>query len=497
MHTSLAFSLREILALTAGGALLWIGSVILYRRYLHPLAGIPGPAIPSMTRLYYWWYNAHSFKFIEACHDRYGPVVRIAPNEVHLSDPINYEKIYSVGYKFKKDPAVYMAFRGPTLFNTTSPEIHRQTRAPLNPFFSRKSVLKQQEIVWDKVNLLCSRMQDAGSAGAPFDLYTGLRAVAMDVISEYAYGHCWDQLRRRDLGIVWTKLYSTLGSLMHTAAQFPRAVTIISRVIPDKVTSKLNQGFAEIEAWMTKSHQDLVNVKRDMDNGVSPKRTTIFHEMMEYGIRDIDRLKMESLALMGGASETVGNALTVIVFNVITNQQILAEIQKELAEAYPDPTMPMDFKDLENLPYLTATVKEGLRLSYGAICRLPRRVPKGGVNFNGYFIPENTTIGMSSWMMHRNAKAFPNPDKFDPARWTVHDELTSLRQRCFVPFSSGSQSCIGQELARVEIYCTAAAIFRRFDKLKTWNVGPEDMVYEDKFEAMHPSNARRLKVLVA
>jgi cytochrome P450 len=109
---------------------------------------------------------------------------------------------------------------------------------------------------------------------------------------------------------------------------------------------------------------------------------------------------------------------------------------------------------------------------------------------------DQTTIGMSSWMMHRNPTAFPDPDKFDPARWTVKDDLSTLRQRCFVPFSSGSQSCIGQELARVEIYCAAAAIFRRLDRLKTWDVGTEDMVYEDKFEAMHPVSARQLKVVV-
>jgi cytochrome P450 len=379
MQPPLPNSRWEILGLVAGGLSVWIVSLILYRRYLHPLAGIPGPAIPSVTRLHYWWYNVHSFKFIEACHAKYGPVVRIAPNEVHLSDPYNYEKLYSVGYKFNKDPAVYLGFRGPTLFNATSSDVHREARMPLNPFFSRRSVLEQQGIVWDKVNLLCRRMREAGEKGAAFDMYCGLRAFATDILSEYAYGDCWNQLDRQDLGIAWTKLYYTLGSLMHLAAQFPLIVTIISRVMPDRIAAKLNPGFAEIETWMTvsrdmlssstcsrltklqRSHNDLLTVKHDMDNGVRPKRTTIFHELMANGIRDIERLKMEALALMGGGSETIGNALTVMLFNILTNQQISAELRRELCEAYPDPNMPMDFEDLEKLPYLTAVVKEALR----------------------------------------------------------------------------------------------------------------------------------------
>jgi cytochrome P450 len=107
-----------------------------------------------------------------------------------------------------------------------------------------------------------------------------------------------------------------------------------------------------------------------------------------------------------------------------------------------------------------------------------------------------TIVGMSSWMMHRDPIAFPDPDRFDPTRWTVKDEFSSWRERCLVSFSSGSRACIGQELAKVELYCTIAAIFRRFNNLEAWNVGPEDVVYEDYFAALHPKTARRFQVIV-
>ena len=50
----------------------------------------------------------------------------------------------------------------------------------------------------------------------------------------------------------------------------------------------------------------------------------------------------------------------------------------------------------------TAVIKEGLRLSFGVVGRLPRVVPSGGATLQGYFIPEGYIVGMSSWLMVRH-----------------------------------------------------------------------------------------------
>ena len=87
--------------------------VLVYRRCFHPLAAVPGPFLASVTKLYQTYFAGKYFEHIGRLHERYGPIVRICPNEVHLSDPELYDKIYYVGTNFTKDPIYYNATNVP------------------------------------------------------------------------------------------------------------------------------------------------------------------------------------------------------------------------------------------------------------------------------------------------------------------------------------------------------------------------------------------------
>jgi len=100
---------------------------------------------------------------------------------------------------------------------------------------------------------------------------------------------------------------------------------------------------------------------------------------------------------------------------------------------------------------------------------------------------------MSSWFMHRNLTAFPNPEIFDPERWLDPVEAR-YRDKFLIPFSRGQRACIGQALAMCELYVAIAQIFRRFPDLEAPDVGPEDFAYEDYFVAIHPRQARKFRV---
>jgi cytochrome P450 len=99
-------------------------------------------------------------------------------------------------------------------------------------------------------------------------------------------------------------------------------------------------------------------------------------------------------------------------------------------------------------------------------------------------------------MMHRNQDAFPSPDTFDTTRWTDPDQAAvRAREKCLVPFSRGSRTCIGQNLALCELYVMLGTLFRRFDNLDAFDVGPQDMGYVDYFSAFHPKGSRAFKVV--
>jgi len=208
----------------------------------------------------------------------------------------------------------------------------------------------------------------------------------------------------------------------------------------------------------------------------------------------VDNLKDEAFVLISAATDTTGNVMTVAAYNVITNHLIYRKLAAELAEAFPDPSATLDFVTLEKLPYLTAVIKEALRLSYGIIGRLPRVTPEGGAEFNGHYVPEGTIVGMSSWMMHRNETIFPRPTVFDPERWVDSTAARKL-DKYLVTFSKGNRQCVGMPLAYCEIYVTLGTLFRKFSDLDVEEITAEELEYDDYFAANPPDDARRLHIL--
>jgi len=129
-----------------------------------------------------------------------GPLVRITPDEVHLSDPLNYELINFVGSKWPKSNFYDIFGLEYSTFSARSPDLHRIRRSALNPFFSRKMVLELEDIVQDKASKLISLAKNAFSAGKSLNLHFAFRSISVDVITEYAFGQSYDLLDRPDLG---------------------------------------------------------------------------------------------------------------------------------------------------------------------------------------------------------------------------------------------------------------------------------------------------------
>ncbi len=96
----------------------------------------------------------------------------------------------------------------------------------------------------------------------------------------------------------------------------------------------------------------------------------------------------EAQALMFGGTDTIGNTLMVGAFHLLKHPEKMQKLQSELSASWPlpaekEPTV----RDLERLPYLTAVIKESLRLSSGVTSGLPRIVPATGATISGVDVP--------------------------------------------------------------------------------------------------------------
>lgn len=351
-------------------ALLRTAWVVIYRIYFHPLAKVPGPLLARITWLYSFWYNIVTKRFylrVQELHEQYGPVIRITPDEIHLSDPENLEKIYFVGSRYPKDAAFYGAFGADrSVFTAPSPDVHRVKRAALNPFFSRKKVLELEDIVQDKAEKLVGRMKKAFNSTGAIDLHHGFRAISVDVITDYAFGDSYNFLDRDDFGIDFFNGFRDTGPALWTFQQFP-VIQRVAKKMPFWLAERLSAPLALRRSQHMSSRAQVLKVKAAVERDEKVSRTTIFHELLcpdaaeGYAVPNVDELSSEAQNILGAASDTTGNTLTIAAYNVVRNPDIYARLSAELKEAFPNPEGRLEFVALEKLPYLTAVIKEGLR----------------------------------------------------------------------------------------------------------------------------------------
>lgn len=154
---------------------------------------------------------------------------------MHLSEPENYEKIYHIGSRYSKDANYYGAFGNEnSSFTTPANELHRIRRTGLNSFFSRKVVTELEDVVQDKAQKLCRAIDHAILSKKPMDLHHALRAVSIDVVTDYAFGQSYNLLESPDFGYDFFMVVLRLGPAAWIFRQVPWLKAVL-RTIPEPI----------------------------------------------------------------------------------------------------------------------------------------------------------------------------------------------------------------------------------------------------------------------
>lgn len=170
---------------------------LLYKRYASPLRHYPGPWLASVSRLWKVWSTASTNTHLEhiALHQKYGPVVRIAPNEVSISSPEAARLVLSAGKRFYKTDfyGVFPPPENPDIFTEVREHVHAQKKKVANVPYSMAAMQQLSPFINDTVELLVSKL--AGIAyqpvpdgrGPQVDLGAWLHYFAFDVLGEVAF----------------------------------------------------------------------------------------------------------------------------------------------------------------------------------------------------------------------------------------------------------------------------------------------------------------------
>ncbi|KAJ5440262.1 Cytochrome P450 [Penicillium cf. griseofulvum] len=186
------------------------------------------------------------------------------------------------------------------------------------------------------------------------------------------------------------------------------------------------------------------------------------HSLMEKLNRKESNLELMQAAAeckdhMAAGIDTTGDGLCFLMWELSQPQNLCFQqsLYKELTAAPAN-------APLDSYAYLDAVVKEALRCAPPIPMSLPRYVPAGGREIDGFVIPENTIVSCQPYSVHRiNENVFPEPDRFNPERWLV-EEGAAERNRLFFSFATGGRGCTGKNLALVEMKMLLREVYSRY-----------------------------------
>jgi cytochrome P450 len=168
----------------------WLEQLIRYR-FLSPLRNFPGPFWASITRL---WIAYHNMKEDEcqvelALHKKHGPVLRITPTMLLVSDATKLPEVYARNANKSKYYVTGSFGKTESLFNMQEHSVHAHYRKIAAGPYAFSNIKKMEPLVDTRMRHWLSVMGERfGETGAKFDFAPWAVFMAYDIISEIGFG---------------------------------------------------------------------------------------------------------------------------------------------------------------------------------------------------------------------------------------------------------------------------------------------------------------------
>ncbi|CAG0896473.1 unnamed protein product [Darwinula stevensoni] len=175
------------------------------------------------------------------------------------------------------------------------------------------------------------------------------------------------------------------------------------------------------------------------------------------------RVNISDLFIAG--SETTSNTTRWCILFLLCHPEIQHKLQAEVDNVVGRDRLP-SLNDRDRLPYTEAFIME--------VQRLARLIPLGvghaateDVEFGGYRFPKGTVFMANIWSCHSDPKYWPDPEKFDPGRFLNSDGSLKTKVPSFLPFALGKRQCLGESLARMELFLFVTIFMQKLTFLTT------------------------------
>jgi len=430
--------------------------------------GIPGSKAYAVTkwRLAYDDWSGDRTRTIHKLHQKYGPAVRIGPNELSLNSLTAMKTIYGAGSGFERTSFYRMfdVYGHQNLFTFASVKAHGERKKLLNHAYSKSSILRGstaaiEEKVWQFMQLLDVEPEIASETFSSFHYY------ALDNITHFLYGEKFGATAalvgsRSDRKMLDDVLDPSRRKLAWFACHLPRYTKwLMTRTgVAENIVAGLGllpqkkpTVYTGIRVHALKSCEAFLASPEDVR--IASSTATIIGRLGEShgskkqgGLSDLEIASEAADHLLAGVDTTSDTLMFLIwALSLPENSHFQEILIREIASLS---TFDLDFRGIPTaeatgkLQYLDAVIKETLRLYAPLPASEPRSVPLDTI-IDGYKVPANTVVSMSPYSLHRNADVFTDPLVFNPERWLGEQKQVAEMKKWFWAFSSGGRMCIG------------------------------------------------------
>jgi cytochrome P450 len=375
----------------------------------------------------------------DLAHVRLGPVHLYFVNHPDLVK----EVLITRGKSFKKLPRLIKALSqvdGNGLVTSDGDFWLRQRRL-VQPAFSVKRFDGYAKTV-----VACAQQTvDSWSSGSQIDVLREMRGLALAIVARTLFG------------AEVSDTEGTLGSATETISEIVSRET--GRLIqwPPWVPIADNRRKRAAIQVVDRVIRGIIRERRtsgeDRGDLLSMLLAAVDEEGDGTGMTD-EQVRDEVITLFNAGHDTTASSLGWTWYLLATHPDVGSRIRDEARSVLQD--RPATYADLPALAYTTQVVKESMRL-YPPTWALIPRVARQPVTIGGYELPKGAWVYIYPWVLHRDPRFFPEPERFDPDRFAP-DRADSIPQHAYIPFGAGPHVCIGNTFATMEMTLALATI---------------------------------------
>ncbi|KAJ2986607.1 hypothetical protein NUW58_g4941 [Xylaria curta] len=422
------------------------------------LRHIPGPLLASFSYLWlgYSGWSGKQYDIHKVLAEKYGPLVRLGPNEVSTDDPETIRRISNAKSAYPRSGWYDGARFHPdtdALFTMTDPVRHDKQKAKASHGYSGRETPGLESAVDEQLSNLIGLIRrkylhksGGRSKMVPLDLAEAIPLFTLDVISRIALGKEFGCLEAdKDIHGFYHLVESHMPA-MNVLGDVPWARRIVFstlgiKLLGPKPTDKTGLGL------MMKMTNDEV---RKRYSGDVEGLTDMLGSFRRHGLTEV-QCQTEALFMFVAATPVAYQRLKTEMKNAIESGII---------------SSPITAAEARTLPYLQAVLYEGLRIRPSATASFSKQVPPEGDTIHGHFLPGGTTIGPNLPSLMRSKSLFgEDSDIFRPERFLEADEATrtEMQRNVELVFGYGRWMCAGKAIAFIELNKVLFELLRQFD----------------------------------